>query len=146
MQRLTNWLYPELRMLSHDRAKCELLLWKATSRKMVYAALITGIPVAIFILLIGHGLDLYSQTGILGTVAFFAIQMIVIFTWTWCLAFYFRNDVRRWLRRELVRHGEPICIDCGYDLRGLPEWRCPECGAGADSRDPTDNRPSTNRP
>lgn len=27
------------------------------------------------------------------------------------------------------------CLTCGYDLRGLPEPRCPECGRGFDPND-----------
>jgi hypothetical protein len=29
------------------------------------------------------------------------------------------------------------CLDCGYDLRGLPENRCPECGRAFDPHDST---------
>jgi len=29
------------------------------------------------------------------------------------------------------------CLGCGYDLRGLPENRCPECGRGVDPQDRT---------
>ncbi len=35
----------------------------------------------------------------------------------------FRGPVRRWRRR---RHG--LCVRCGYQLAGLIEPRCPECG------------------
>src|SRR5262245_57802164 len=34
-------------------------------------------------------------------------------------------------RRLLLRHlqrGHPRCLHCGYSLRGLVEFRCPECG------------------
>lgn len=27
-----------------------------------------------------------------------------------------------------IRHSELVCVDCGYDLRGLATTRCPECG------------------
>jgi hypothetical protein len=40
---------------------------------------------------------------------------------------------RRKLRIELVSQQVPICIPCGYDLRGQTEPRCPECGASFDS-------------
>jgi len=31
----------------------------------------------------------------------------------------------------IQRHGgsEPFCLYCGYDMRGTPSGRCPECGA-----------------
>lgn len=32
----------------------------------------------------------------------------------------------RWMHRRRNRSG--CCATCGYDLRGLPERRCPECG------------------
>ncbi len=31
--------------------------------------------------------------------------------------------------RFAVRHAQGRCMACGYDLSGLPERRCPECGA-----------------
>ena len=39
----------------------------------------------------------------------------------------FRERIRRHLCERLVQLGVPICIPCGYDLRGSTE-RCPECG------------------
>jgi hypothetical protein len=43
----------------------------------------------------------------------------------------FRERMRRSLRQQLVEQGHAICIQCGYDLRGQPEHRCPECGSDA---------------
>lgn len=43
-----------------------------------------------------------------------------------------RQPFRRHLRERLAARGVPICIPCGYDLRGLTEARCPECGTPFD--------------
>ena len=47
--------------------------------------------------------------------------------------FYYRYIVskfRRELRFELNRQGRPICVECGYDLGGVPGRSCcSECGA-----------------
>ena len=45
-----------------------------------------------------------------------------------------RRSLRKFLRRRLTERGIPICLKCGYDLRGLTEPRCPECGADFDPR------------
>ena len=45
-----------------------------------------------------------------------------------------RGRVRRKLRQELIDNGFAICGPCGYDLRGLTESRCPECGAPFDEQ------------
>lgn len=36
--------------------------------------------------------------------------------------------IRRMLRKELISCGIRVCLNCGYDLRGQTEPRCPECG------------------
>lgn len=38
------------------------------------------------------------------------------------------------LRKLLCEQGIPICIHCGYDLRGQTDPRCPECGRAFDPR------------
>lgn len=43
-----------------------------------------------------------------------------------------RRRIDRSLREQLVRRGFPICMRCGYDLRGQTEPRCPECGVPFD--------------
>ncbi len=40
----------------------------------------------------------------------------------------YRKWMRVFLRQYLNDLGIPICQDCGYDLRGQVNPRCPECG------------------
>ena len=43
---------------------------------------------------------------------------------------HYRKFMRSFLRAYLNDHGIPICENCGYDLRGQVNQRCPECGKG----------------
>ena len=49
--------------------------------------------------------------------------LIALFPFLYPTVLVFRGPLRRRRRR---RRG--LCLKCGYDLRGLPEPRCPECG------------------
>jgi hypothetical protein len=44
------------------------------------------------------------------------------------LVYVYRRSIRRSLREQLCAIGVPVCIACGYDLRGQADPRCPECG------------------
>lgn len=48
------------------------------------------------------------------------------------LGWTYRKRMRRYLRERLNEAGIPVCIPCGYDLRGQTEPRCPERGAPFD--------------
>jgi len=49
-----------------------------------------------------------------------------------------------WRKRSRIRHG--LCTNCAYDLRGLPEPRCPECGQLFQPQSTIDNQHSIIRP
>jgi uncharacterized paraquat-inducible protein A len=40
----------------------------------------------------------------------------------------FRRSAQQELRLYLREQGIPVCLHCGYNLRGQVEARCPECG------------------
>ncbi|MFQ5495358.1 MAG: hypothetical protein ACE5EX_08240 [Phycisphaerae bacterium] len=50
------------------------------------------------------------------------------------MLWFCRSSVQRSLRGQLVELGTPVCLHCGYDLRGQEEPRCPECGRPFDKR------------
>ncbi len=45
----------------------------------------------------------------------------------------FRRSVALSIRRRLLDAGIPVCLACGYDLRGQHQPRCPECGRPFDA-------------
>ncbi len=53
--------------------------------------------------------------------------------------FFLRRSLVPHLRRELNASGIPVCMTCGYDLRGSQD-RCPECGTGFSNQN-TANEP-----
>jgi hypothetical protein len=46
--------------------------------------------------------------------------------------YWLQAPLCRNLRRQLIERGVPICLACGYDLRGQMTPRCPECGQPAE--------------
>jgi hypothetical protein len=40
----------------------------------------------------------------------------------------YRTRIRKQLRRDLCARGIPVCLHCGYNLLGVFQGRCPECG------------------
>jgi len=46
-----------------------------------------------------------------------------------CAGFFiWHRPYIRFVRQYLQDRGVAVCLRCGYDLRGLTEPRCPECG------------------
>ena len=45
---------------------------------------------------------------------------------------FHRQGFPAMLRKKLIEQGVPMCLKCGYNLRGQPadSTRCPECGTG----------------
>jgi hypothetical protein len=66
------------------------------------------------------GLHGYISAGIVGAAA--GISMTYGGFW------FARRQIRLYLRHEMRGRGIPLCLRCGYDLRGTPSGRCPECG------------------
>ncbi len=56
------------------------------------------------------------------------VIFLVLFT-PWCIWKMYREANRNWQKL-----GHPLCANCGYDLVGLTDPRCPECGTPFDPR------------
>ncbi|MCH7591627.1 MAG: protein kinase [Planctomycetes bacterium] len=58
------------------------------------------------------------------------LMMLLMYSWLW----FCRSVIRPRLRAQLVAKGIPICVPCGYNLRGQVDPRCPECGTAFDEK------------
>ena len=64
------------------------------------------------------------------------------FKWTWILALWFIAGLivlltplwlKRRMRRYVLESDFLVCTHCAYNIRGLADSTCPECGAKFDS-------------
>jgi len=135
--------YPELQhFASTDEASQLLKAWQKQLMKMprfwvsllVYTVVVGLITPLTLIALRGYfSLPSGVFGGLVGGVT--GGTGAIALNWLW------RHRCRRFLRSELIARGVPICLPCGYDLRGQNDPRCPECGATFDpdlikSKDP----------
>ncbi|HNO76869.1 MAG TPA: hypothetical protein PKN33_02320 [Phycisphaerae bacterium] len=42
--------------------------------------------------------------------------------------YLYRKRNARLIRKKINEFGTPVCIECGYQMQGTSEPRCPECG------------------
>ena len=127
--------YPELRHFdSPKEAQAALKEWQKEQMKkprfwIVLLAYTAGVGLFLSIIIVSLGqwfrLPRIMFGGIVASVT--GGSGMVVITWFW------RRECRRYLREQLVACGVPICIKCGYDLRGQIEPRCPECGTPCDA-------------
>lgn len=121
MRRIYFWLYPEL-----DAFPSRKLAWRALERshRPIYLAALTVGLILVCLCLAAWSLVL----DMLGR-PLTAVLMLPVCCVLWvAIRLSVRERVRRLLRAELVRLGKPICVGCGYDITGVSEPRCPECG------------------
>ena len=121
-------VFPELARFENDEERTRVL--KNYSRKVfrsgyTWVILFIGIPILTTLLVLVTRIALPGWSGyVSGVIA--GVSFGAGFQWL------LRSPLRRNLRRELIDRGVPICLHCGYDLRGQNVPRCPECGVGFD--------------
>lgn len=58
----------------------------------------------------------------------YALLIIAAIACTFAALWLLRRQYQKRLREYLLNKGIPVCLHCGYNLSGLTEPRCPECG------------------
>ncbi|MGE5607712.1 MAG: hypothetical protein ACM359_00515 [Bacillota bacterium] len=142
----SRWLkvFPELAFIDDPAERA--VLWRAavrTSRWLFFASAIPLVVLVVFLVNVVFTRDpfplLRELLGIPDRPLYYLRLIVpVIVNGTmgiWgplCLFWLFRRRIQRTLRQQLLARGVPICLGCGYDLRGQLEPRCPECGTPFD--------------
>ncbi len=128
-------LYPELRQVTRV-AERRTILRKARRRcgnkPIVVAAALQMIVVTILFTRPLRGC--FSTYVTIGGGRFddIAASVIIAFVTVMIFVRVTNSITRKYIRKELASRGFSICVQCGYDLRGLIELRCPECGSRYD--------------
>lgn len=130
------WAFPELRRLStaERRATIRAALGPiarmsgeepATERSPASTAA-AALAYALFIpLLFARSLSIFLLVWIVAAAGVWLLMPLGIII----QARQKGDPVRRHLRRQMNELGQPICIECGYDLRAAAGLRCSECGS-----------------
>ena len=121
--------YPELARFA-DNARRKAAMRHATrevirSRRFwlfILVAVLVAVAIAVSV-----GVLVKASPAVRG-----GLQGLIVGTLVGGWVFVCRANLRASLRRQLVEQGVPICLRCGYDLRGQLEPRCPECGTPCD--------------
>lgn len=119
-------VYPELRLF-RNRTERRVAWRKAAGGLPWRVEGAAGLVICCWLAFLGYSpfldwIEPYPsgvELGILGVSSFIPLAIVIPIV---------RAPIRRRLRRELIDIGIHVCVQCCYDLRSLPEPRCPECG------------------
>ncbi len=78
--------------------------------------------------IIGWSVFASTSVQIAAVAAAIAFTGTAVFIWR-LLLLRIRAALRLTLKQQLRGQRLPVCLDCGYDVRGGESDRCPECGA-----------------
>lgn len=133
--RFNMWLYPELKWFENEAARKEACKqatsrtgswWAGTFTCCALAALPGGwlyLNKLFAPFLLQKGVHALVGAGLASVVllALVGLQIVFIFG-------YARRKVRPLLRELLAERGILLCNSCGYNLTGIADGTCPECG------------------
>lgn len=89
--------------------------------------------VALFLAIAREAIRTWGTGGIAGMlsgVGFALVALILGGSLSWYDLRVYRKDRVKQLRLAMKRLGIRVCNGCDYDLRGVLDGRCPECGKG----------------
>ena len=122
MRRTYSRVFPELDLFPSKTVRRQVV------RSTMSSAYVAGGMAACLVLV---GAIILYRAGTLGDLKWFGVVVVFVTAVTCgCGGFVtlWRKRIRRRLRIALNQLGVRTCLQCGYDLRGLTESRCPECG------------------
>ena len=131
-------VYPELRHLQRSRARRRALL-RCRPKFLLIPWVVLSITACVGLVRVLHP-PLYRYFELPGTACVMLSVALVMFLSVQGQFYLFRPWMRRSLRLHIRSLGVPLCLECGYDLRGLEESiACPECGSSIKGMDPLGN-------
>jgi hypothetical protein len=127
--------YPELALFDNEDERKAVLkrFWRQLLRRRQYWLFVLAFSGGYAIVMLSvlsvarrlfPGIPSYLSSGLAGMFIGGFSGLAVQFLW--------RKPCQRYLREQLNARGVPICVQCGYDLRGQIDPRCPECGKAFD--------------
>lgn len=116
---------PEARARAMDELSSETRGWELV-KGIVICVLATAAVVVLVRVLVPR-----SLAGIVGPFVLKDLALLCgIATFVFVSRWLHRRGSARSLRVKLIAAGVPVCIECGYAMKGLSATsRCPECGA-----------------
>jgi predicted RNA-binding Zn-ribbon protein involved in translation (DUF1610 family) len=122
-------IYPELRFIGSRSEQFKFLVEATANVTPLFSSILI-----IALLLFGNAIEAHIKRalGISGSLSdavaagVFILLMVGILSW---MIIRDLSKTRCIIRTELLQRGHELCVECGYDLRGQQQLRCPECGA-----------------
>ena len=124
-------MYPELTLVASEVER--KAAYKAARKQVEYSWSMWVVVAVVFVLVglvgvpIAHS-RIVNALPVPHWLSSAVVLTVSVLTCIWGVETAFRRPVRRALRSELNRRGYAVCERCGYNLTGLTEPRCPECG------------------